>query len=105
MKKEPYVAPVMEIVLLERGGTVVTSGCNTWDCGSYTNPNCPPVVSCPTDGVCPTDGFCPTDGGSPCGVDGLVCPHDVHFCTTEGPGCSIDGVCTSYTIPCIVYSL
>ena len=33
MKKETYAAPVMEIVLLERGGTVVTSGGG----GTYRN--------------------------------------------------------------------
>ena len=67
MKKETYVTPVMEIVLLERGKTVVTSGCGVGDylnCTGYDP--CYLDGSCPSDcsGNCPADGLCSTDGDS-----------------------------------------
>ena len=91
MKKETYVAPVMEIVLLEREKTVLTSGnCVRYipgycpahcpmdlipctgdcgkhcpdDCGGFTPP-CPVDGFCPADGICPVDGFCPAYGICP----------------------------------------
>ena len=75
MKKETYAAPVMEIVLLERGGTVVTSWCGPTDC----------------TGVCLGDGECFGDGESG-GSD--LCP---------GVGCSGDKLCIgTYTDDCSV---
>ena len=58
MKKETYVAPVMEIVLLERMNTVLISGCEPIDCSgfgcsSYTPAFCTSEINpCLTDGVC-----------------------------------------------------
>ena len=60
MKKEPYVAPVMEIVLLEREKTVLTSGCED-DCPEYCfGDECPKYCS---EEQCLEDdwGFCHED--------------------------------------------
>ncbi len=100
MKKETYAAPVMEIVLLERGKTVVTSGCGVGDylnCTGYDP--CYLDGSCPSDcsGNCPQDGLCSTDGDS-CHPDYTPCPRDgvcrrADLCDPDE--CLTD-TCTSY---------
>jgi hypothetical protein len=63
MKKEPYAAPVMEIVLLEREKTVLTSGCEDGDeaGGTGDSPVCETDCfryDCPGDVICPTHVAC-----------------------------------------------
>ncbi len=57
MKKELYIAPVMEIVLLERVNTVVTSGCEPTYCiGVCMGDGCSEFCLC--ESVCFRDGGC-----------------------------------------------
>ncbi len=86
MKKETYVAPVMEIVLLERGGAVVTSGCEDGDC-CYNAHN-----FCACDGgVCRFDGICLYDCSKDCSKD---CSND---CIAYRPSCFTD-TCTGLEV-------
>ncbi len=57
MKKETYVAPVMEIVLLEREKTVLTSECEGTYCfGVCIGEGCPEF--CSSEAVCYRDRGC-----------------------------------------------